>query len=189
MQSSNIEDLIKVSTDLFDKRFLVFAFDDYDSYGGMDDLIGCFSDREGLEKLFLSPRSVYDKFQIVDSVTGSQLDVEVPSFVDKNLLLNEICKKLVTISIGKHIENSFEDFKKLNPSFDREEVVSHLNKLIYSFKLNGYISSYLDLEMLVNLLNRGKINLFLEFLPIVIDKLDRDNKVPKSCISDLRNIV
>ena len=185
----DLNDYIKVSTNLFDKRFLVFAFDAYDSYGGMDDLIGCFSDRSELEEIFLSPRNVYDCFQIVDSVTGSRLDVDIKNYIDKKLLLDEICRTLGSISFGRHIENSFEDFKKLNPSFDREEVVSHLNKLIYSFKLNGYVNSYLDLEMLVNLLNRDKMDLFIELLPIVIDKMDRDSKIPKYCISGLKKLV
>lgn len=189
MGNSSFDDFIKVSTNLFDKRFLVFGFDDYDSNGGMDDLIGCFSDRKGLEELFLSPKNRFDNFQIVDSVTGSKLDVDVGHYIDKKLLLNDICRKLGTISVGRHIENSFEDFRKLNPSFNRDEVVSYLNKLIYSFKLNGFVNSYLDLEMLVNLINRDKMDLFLEFLPIVIEKMERDNKIPKSCVSDLRQMV
>lgn len=189
MSNSNFDDFIGVSTNLFDKRFLVFAFDDYDSNGGMNDLIGCFGDRKGLEDLFLNPSNRFDNFQIVDSVTGSKLDVSTNNYIDKKLLLDEICRKLGTISVGRHIENSFEDFRKLNPNFNKDEVISYLNKLIYSFKLNGFVSSYLDLEMLIGLINKDKIDLFFEFLPIVIEKMDRDNRIPKSCIISLRNII
>lgn len=189
MSKYDLVELVKVSDNVTGRRYLLFGFDLYDSNGGLDDLLGTFENRQELEKMFLDPSMKFDSYQILDTSNGFVLEIECPSYMDRRILLDDVCKKLGTLSASKHIESTLDDFMKLNPSFKRDEVVSYLNKLIYSFKLHGFVNSYLDLEMLVNLLNKNKMDLFVEFLPIVIEKMDRDNRIPKSCVSDLRKII
>lgn len=185
----DLDSLIRINENINLERYMLFGFDHYDSIGGLGDLIGSFDDRSELEVLFIKSKIKFDVYQILDTQNGFILDIECPSYMDREILLNDICKKLGSLSASSHIESTLDDFVKLNPNFNKDEVISYLNKLIYSFKLHGFVNSYLDLEMLVNLLNRNKMNLFIEFLPIVIEKMNRDNRIPKSCISGLRSIV
>lgn len=78
-------------------RFLLFGFDDYYPRGGLDDCKGSFNSKdESLE--ILNDTLPFDKYNVLDLETYTELDYKYDDFGDITKLCEEIFKDISELS-------------------------------------------------------------------------------------------
>lgn len=182
----NVNENVKVSVNNYSYRYLVFAFDYYDSYGGLGDCKGSFNSREELLDI-LNEHFMYDSYQILDIKTGSTLSLCANDFDGTLDLCDNICKSLLELTFERSNKELNDFITNYIDSFSNDNVQAIINNLkVYSigFKNSGLLEPYINIEILLSMLKDGDLCSFIKLLPNVIKSLDKSN-VSKSIIEYL----
>lgn len=186
---SKIDKRIEVCFNAHKDRYLVFAFDYYDSYGGLSDCKGSFNSKQELLDI-LNEHFMYDSYQILDSKTGSTMFLTMKDFGGTLDLCDSICKVLFEIALEKNDKEINNLIRNYIGSFSEDDVqciINNLKSYTVSFKNSGLIEPYLNLQILLGMLNDGDIYSFMKLLPNVIKCLE-NNKVSYSIIDYLKSL-
>lgn len=171
----------------YNKKYLLFAYDSFDSSGGILDCKGCFNYKDELLEI-LKDNYIYDNYQVLDKESGTVIYLSRVDFLNYEDMCLELCKQLIDLNLKSYSDNMFEQFNKLNPNFNKESIISNLSSYSVGFKNSGFVECYLHMEVLIKCLKDNKVHLFLDYLPNAIAKIEKDERVSDSITNYLKSI-